>query len=62
MSLDTAFNQVPLVVNTPGYYIEIDASHAVKGAAIQPHNVLIVGQMLTGSAAASTVYAVKLRR
>ncbi len=57
--MSIAFNQIPLVINTPGYVVEFDASRATKGASIQPHSVLLVGQMLTGSGAASTVYAVK---
>lgn len=58
--MSVAFNQIPLTINTPGYFVEFDSSRAMKGASIQPHSVLLVGQMLTsGSGTASTVYAVK---
>lgn len=57
--MTVAFNQIPLNILTPGYFVELDSSRAMKGASIQPHNVLLVGQMLTGSGTASTVYAVK---
>lgn len=54
-----AFDQIPLVVNTPGVFAEFDASNAVKGSAVAPHEALIVGQMLsTGTATAGVPYAV----
>ena len=49
------FNQIPLVVNTPGMFAEFDSSRAARGLPPLPHVALIIGQMLaTGSAQAST--------
>lgn len=56
--MSVAFNQIPLTIYTPGVFVEFDASRAVKGAAIAPHDTLIIGQKLsTGSMTADTVYA-----
>lgn len=53
-----SFNSIPLVINTPGVFVEFDSSRAVRGAAIQPHDALIIGQKLAaGSMTAATVYS-----
>lgn len=50
------FVQIPLTVLTPGVYAEFDSSLATKGAQIQPHEVLLVGNMTSsGSATAASV-------
>lgn len=52
------FDQIALQINTPGVFVEFDNSRAVQGVAVQPHDVLIAGQKLSGSAVAGTIYAV----
>ena len=47
------FVQIPLDVLTPGVYVEFDASKATKGAQIQPHEVLLVGQQTSSGSATS---------
>lgn len=50
-----AFDQIPLLVYVPGTYAEFDPSRAVKGVAIQPHDAVLLAQILsTGTLAAST--------
>ena len=51
-----AFNSIPLTINTPGSFIEIDTSRAVQGLGALPHTVLICGIMgSTGTATAGEV-------
>lgn len=58
MSLtSSAFSQIPISMRTPGAYIEVDPSRAVRGLPIQRHRALIVGQRL----AAGTVPAGSVR-
>ncbi len=53
------FFHVPLVVRVPGSYVEFDGSQAQNGAAIQPHDALLIGQKLaTGSAVVGTIYPI----
>ena len=55
-----AFNQIPLTINTPGVFAEFDSSRAVRGAAIQPHDSLIIGQKTSaGGATAGQIYAIE---
>ena len=49
------FSQIPLLVYVPGVYTEVDTSRAVRGVGIQPHEVLIIGQMTGTVAPADTV-------
>lgn len=50
------FDNIPISIRTPGVYVEFDPSRAVKGAALLPHDVLLVGQRSGGSAVAGTIY------
>lgn len=53
------FNNIPTTIRTPGAYIEIDNSRALKGLVQNPHKALIVGQMLaTGTADLDTLMAI----
>ena len=55
-----AFNEIPLTVRTPGFFVEIDGSKAVSGVQAQPHDSLLIGQKTTaGSATAGTPYLVE---
>jgi phage tail sheath gpL-like len=54
--MSISFNNIPDSVRTPGAYVEIDNSRALKGLAQNPHKALIIGQKLsTGTAAIETV-------
>lgn len=46
------FNNIPDTIRTPGAYVEIDNSRALKGLVQNPHKVLILGQKLAGSGTA----------
>lgn len=46
-----SFNQIPLNLNTPGAFVEFDASRAVRGLQAMPHDVLIIAQKTTGGSA-----------
>ena len=47
------FNNIPTTQRTPGVFVEVDNSRALKGLIANPHRVLIVGQKeATGSASA----------
>lgn len=46
-----AFNAIPLVVNTPGMFVEFDSSRAARGLAPIPHVALLIGQKLAGGTA-----------
>lgn len=52
------FQQIPLLIYVPGTYVEIDTSRAVRGVGIQPHETLVIGQMLGTAAAPDTVYPI----
>jgi len=41
-----SFEGIPLDILTPGTFIEFDNSHAVRGAAIMPHRILVFGQII----------------
>jgi len=42
------FNNIPDTIRTPGAYVEIDNSRALKGLIQNPHKVLILGQLAEG--------------
>lgn len=42
-----SFNNIPDTVRTPGVYLEVDNSRALKGLIQNPHKVLIIGQRIT---------------
>lgn len=52
------FSGIPLLIYVPGVYAEFDTSHAVRGVTLQPHESLIVGQMLGSVATAGQVYQI----
>ena len=53
------FNNIPTTIRTPGAYVEIDNSRALKGLVQNPHKVLILGQKLAaGSAPFDTLTAI----
>jgi len=39
-----SFNNIPTTIRTPGVYLEVDNSRALKGLIQNPHRVLIIGQ------------------
>ena len=55
-----SFNNIPTTIRTPGAYIEIDNSRALKGLIANPHKVLILGQkhITEGTAVLNTLYAI----
>lgn len=54
------FNNIPLGTLTPGMFAEFDASKAIQGIQLSPHDALLLGQLLaTGSATANQVYRVR---
>lgn len=48
-----SFNNIPTAIRTPGVYVEIDPSRALKGLVQNPHRALIIGQR-SGHAAIPT--------
>lgn len=55
-----SFNEIPLDVRTPGIFTEFDASRAMRGVAIQPHDTLLIAQKTSsGSATSGQVYQVR---
>jgi phage tail sheath gpL-like len=55
-----SFNNIPNTTRTPGAFIEIDNSRAIKGLISNPHKVLILGQkhITEGNAVLNTLYAI----
>lgn len=59
-----SFNNIPDTIRTPGAYVEIDNSRAIKGLIQNPHKALIIGQLATGlttptpTALHDTLYAI----
>ncbi len=54
-----SFNNIPNTIRTPGGYVEIDNSRALKGLTANPHKVLILGQKETdGTESADTLIAI----
>ena len=59
-AMSITFNSIPLSLNTPGAWVEFDASRAVRGLQAMPHDVLIVAQKTSGGLATVEVpYLVK---
>ena len=54
-----SFNTIPLGILTPGVFAEIDTSRAVQGLQLNPHEVMLMGQKLTGSGTANVPYRVR---
>lgn len=52
------FNQIPILLRTPGAYTEIDSSRAVQGLSALPNRILLIGAMETGDATAGTLYPI----
>lgn len=50
-----AFNSIPINLRTPGSYLEIDASRAIRGLAVQSQRVLIIGQKIAAGTATANV-------
>lgn len=53
--MPVTFNQVPATQRVPWTYVEFDPSRAIEGPRLKPFKGLLVGQMLTGLAAAGTL-------
>jgi len=54
-----SFNNIPDTVRTPGAYVEIDNSRALKGLVQNPHKALIIGQKRsTGTVPFDTLVAI----
>jgi phage tail sheath gpL-like len=55
-----SFNNIPENIRTPGTYIEVDNSRALKGLIGNPHKVLILGQRhkSEGNAVLKTLYSI----
>jgi phage tail sheath gpL-like len=50
------FSQIPIDLRTPGQFVEVDNSRALRGLPIQRHKILVLGQRLnTGTAVAGEV-------
>jgi len=50
------FSQIPIDIRTPGQYVEIDNSRALRGLPLQRHKILVLGQRLsTGTVAQNVV-------
>jgi len=47
----TSFSQIPISLLTPGAFVEIDPTRALKGLPIQRHRVLLLGQRLAAGTA-----------
>lgn len=58
------FNNIPTTTRTPGAYVEVDNSRALKGLLANPYKVLIIGQMIVspdagyGTALRDTLYQI----
>ena len=53
--MSITFNSIPLTINTPGAFIEFDASRAVKGLQLSPHDVVILAQKAASGSATANV-------
>lgn len=53
------FNSIPIDIRTPGQFVEVDHTHAVKGLASMTRRVLFIGNKLAaGVGAALTLYRI----
>ena len=50
-----SFNQIPINLRTPGAYIEIDNSAALRGLPGMPSRILVIGQRLAAGTVAEAV-------
>lgn len=55
MPENVSFNEIPVDIRTPGQYIEIDNTKAIKGLPTQDRKLLILGQRLTAGTVAQGV-------
>ena len=53
-----SFNQIPILLRTPGSYVEYDNSRAVQGLSALPNKVLLIGAMEAGEATAGVHYPI----
>lgn len=53
--MSISFNSIPFTLRTPGQYIEIDNTRAVRGLPAVLHRVLIIGQRLAAGSVAQHV-------
>lgn len=49
------FNQIPINLRTPGVYVEVDNSNAVKGLPGMPYRALLIGQRLAAGTVAAGI-------
>ena len=42
--MSISFNQIPVDLRTPGAYVEIDNTNAVRGLVGMPSKILVIGQ------------------
>lgn len=49
------FNNIPTTQRTPGVFVEVDNSRALKGLVPNPHKVLVLGQANGGTAASAVL-------
>ena len=53
-----AFNNIPTTIRTPGAFVEVDNSRALKGLLANPYKVLLIGQKIAaGTAEDDVLYA-----
>lgn len=52
---NVSFNAIPLDIRTPGQYIEIDNTKAVRGLSQQDRKILVLGQRLTAGTVAQAI-------
>ena len=50
-----AFNQIPVLIRTPGTYLEFDNSKATNGLVVTPQKILIMGQRLAAGSVLANV-------
>lgn len=56
--MPVSFNNIPDTIRTPGAYVEVDNSRALKGLLANPYKVLLIGQKVSeGSAENEVLYA-----
>lgn len=53
--MSISFNEIPAGILTPGVHIEFDNSLANQGLPIQPHKILVLGQLLSAGTATAEV-------
>ena len=53
--MSIAFNQIPVLIRTPGSYLEFDNSKAINGLVATPQKILLIGQRVTAGTVAANV-------